>query len=440
MNLPLEELTPPDSTEPLADRVQPSVCAESLSDDVVINHWLAPIRFRSENTARSYLVEVNRFRIFLACMHPDSSVNSLLQNASEMDAMLYECILGDQIAPNGDRMSLLVPDWILSHFGRKGQPFQIKPVTLKIGATPIREQNPRLLKESSVNQAMRILHGLYAYLSRPSTAWSFAYVPANPITRVKKSKSRVIEQTQRYVPVEAIKAMRTFVEETAKRLSDLPESDPEKCQLAQYQRMRWLFALLFGLWARRSEIASLKMSDFTHSYKGWFVQLHRKGGSTDRIPAPQWLIDELMLYRKSQGMTPLPLETDSHAAVMRLKSHKGITAQSIYLEVKEMAVKTANEIQNSRLLPEIADDMRNKYVSDLRRFSPHWFRHSAASMAINTNAMSLQIASVRLAHKSTNTTSQMYFHADQEQERHGIESMGDAIFGPELASQAPVTP
>ncbi len=435
MNLPLEKLTSQDSTDPMADRLRPAFRSEALSDDAAIEHWLAPIRFRSENTARSYLVEVNRFRIFLSCMHPDSSVNTLLKNATEMDVMLYECILGEQITPNGDRMNLIVPERVLNYFGRKGQPFQIQPRAPKIGKGTTSEPNPRLLKESSVNQAMRVLHGFYAYLSRPSTAWSSPYIRANPITRVKKSKSRVIEQTQRYVPVEAIKAMRAFVEETEKRLSALPETDPDKCHLAQYQRMRWLFALLFGLWARRSEIATLKMRDFSLSYKGWLVQLHRKGGTIDSIPAPQWLIEELMRYRTSQGMTPLPLQTDPHAAVMRLKSHKGITAQSIYLEVKEMAMKTADEIHYSRLLPDIGEDMRNKYVSDLRRFSPHWFRHSAASMAINTNAMSLQIASVRLAHKSTNTTSQMYFHADQEQERHGIESMGGAVYGEEQDPQ-----
>jgi integrase len=415
----------------------PSFQSVPFTDDAALEHWLAPIRFRNSNTARSYETEVNRFRIFLNWRYPDQSINALISMATELDAMLYECALGDQIDTSGNPMTIEVPQEILRHFNRKSQPFAIGKQYLAIQSDSTlaqqdaasRAEPTRLLKESSINQAMRILHGLYTFLSHPSAAWASPYVRSNPITRVKKSKARVIEQTQRFVPLEAIRAIRTYVEETEAQLMALPSSDPKRKGLAQYQRMRWIFALMFGLWARRSEISSLRMTDFEHDYQGWFVTLQRKGGTTDRIPAPQWLIDELIRYRTTLGLAKTPAAHEKMMAVMRLKNDRGITAQSIYLDVKEMAKKTAIQIEAEHLLPGINPDLRTKYVRDLLKFSPHWFRHSAASMAINTNAMSLQLASERLAHKSTNTTSQMYFHGDQEQQRQGIESMGDAVYG-----------
>lgn len=405
---------------------------ESLSDGSAIEHWIAPIRYRSSNTARSYETEITRFRIFLTCLYPNNSINTLIKNATELDILLYECALGDQIAPDGKKMNLLIPPHVLIFFGRKSQPFLIKK-QIEIGTNQKEKASlgvsTRLLKESSANQSMRILHGFYSFLSRPSTLWENPYVVANPVSRVKKSKTRAIEKTQRFIPIEGIQALKAYIEKQEINLTSLPLGNTQRNQLLKIQRMRWLFSLLFGLWARRSEISNLYMRDFVHDYSGWFVNLRRKGGGVDRIPVPKWLIDELTNYRVGLGLVATPSADESHPAVMRLTNHKGISAQSIYLEVKEMAAETARAISNGQLLNNLNEDHKNKYIQDLYKFSPHWFRHSAASMAINSNAMSLQVASVRLAHKSTNTTSQMYFHADQEQERAGIESMGITMFG-----------
>jgi integrase len=113
-----------------------------------------------------------------------------------------------------------------------------------------------------------------------------------------------------------------------------------------------------------------------------------------------------------------------------LKTQGGRIGFKCKLQIKALAYATANEIDASMLLEDITSEDRERIAGTLRRCSPHWFRHTGPTIAINTGLMSLTNASQLLGHTSTATTTAMYHHADEKQTREGMEAMGRMIGSP----------
>jgi integrase len=72
---------------------------------------------------------------------------------------------------------------------------------------------------------------------------------------------------------------------------------------------------------------------------------------------------------------------------------------------------------------------RELVAKRLDEISPHWFRHSGASIAINSGAMSLDNASKMLGHSSPTITAEMYYHPDEAQIEEGMQQLGAKAFG-----------
>ncbi|MCG2654116.1 MAG: site-specific integrase [Hydrogenophaga sp.] len=406
-----------------------------LNDDQALTGWLGFASIRNLQTYRSYKAESIRFRIFLLALHansPDRNPDHILRDATETDVALYEAHLlgryksGEELAP------LRVPTAILHRFGRKEQPF-----VTEVQSHGLITWSPRQLKPASVNQALSILHALYQYWMRPDPTTKVAYVGANPVKRVKSSSNRMQRQTARNFPIEALQAMFDCIE----MRMELEVEDPQA--QAYLARDRWVASLLFGLWGRRSEIARLAMKDFQHDGKRWTVRVARKGNKQQSLPVAPWVVQELMNYRESIGLKSLPLRSESRPAIARIrKTAEEIEAESrndaeytpppinsdtIYRIVTDIARVTAEYLRSGSVLPDVDATTRELYASLLDEMSPHWFRHSGASIAINSGAMSMENASKMLGHSSTNVTAEMYYHPDEQQIEQGIARLGDQL-------------
>lgn len=395
-----------------------------FGDAQALQVWLSIFDMKSPGTARHYRTQTGKFLLFLRLLHPDWVANSHLKQASENDVSLYELALAHTPLPNGRSPNLRLSSDELVLEGLDKQPFA------------------KALKKSSVNQALSVLNALYEYLRTPNGVMTEPYVFINPVTRVRKSATRNVLQIERHIPIEGVKAMRDYLHATI----DHANAVGDKAAVMRYERKLWMFTLLFGLWGRREEICNLTMGDFTQQHDGaWKVALVRKGNKEQSLPVAKWVIDGLYRYRKSLsqplywdagdrspaiwGIRIKPPSRGKTRQTMPLQSGKPIGAQALYNEIKSLAQETADELERDVMSFNVETDRRPLIVKLLRQCSPHWFRHTGPTIAINSGAMSIENASKMLGHSTLDTTSKMYYHADDEKTRVGLDSLGSALSG-----------
>lgn len=391
----------------------PARAHSSMGDQQVLQQWIGIFDMKSPATARHYRTQSGKFRLFLHLLHPDWEDNTHLKQASEQDVALYELALSFKPMPNGERPDLRLTERELLRHGLGEQPFG------------------RALKKSSINQALSVLNALYEHLRTPNGAMPLPYVLVNPVKRVRKSATRSVKQTDRHIPLEGVQAMNTYLFTVIERARLAGDGQA----VIRYERMLWIFTLLFGLWGRREELSKLSMGDFRQQHdEAWKVTLQRKGGKEEEVPVATWVIEGLRRYRASLGLGRSWAAGDTLAAIQGLRVIQGSTGhgspQILYLEIKRLATETAEELSSGVLLPEISTERRSMLVERLGRCSPHWFRHSGPTIAINSGAISLESASKMLGHSSLATTSQMYYHADDALLRSGLDALGEQLVRP----------
>ncbi len=402
-------------------------------DAWALSNWLGFLASRNTQTLRSYRTEVLRFRIFLECQHagsPERAAAYLLRDATERDVSDYEAqLLGRNLSGRGQVAPLVVPAAILARYGRTDQPFVSDGKGEEDGAFLTHKAR----KRSSVNQALSILHALYQHWLKPDPATKTAYVGANPVSRVKSSTNRAVSQTERAFPLQAIEAMLSSIEADLQHVRAAANAKG----VLELERRRWTVALLFGLWARRAEIARLTMADFTFSQatKRWSVLLIRKGGKEDRLPLADWVMDALVRYRTSLGLSPLPTasEKEKVPAIGRLRTrtqweNKPVSPEVLYRDVARTGARAAQCLRRGEICAALEPLERETLAVTLEALSPHWFRHSGASIAINTGAMSLENASKMLGHADPAMTAAMYYHRSDAQLSEGVQKMGAGLF------------
>ena len=400
-----------------------------LFDDArALQTWLSIFDHKNRATARHYRTQVGKFMLFLRLVHPDWDSARCLKLATEQDVASFEMTLSHKApatGPRSNQANYRLTQSQLDGEGLSSQPFA-KP-----------------LAKSSINQALSVLNAMYEFLRQPNGAMTEPYVTINPVKRVRKSANRNVKQTDRHIPLDGVQAMYACMLSVIARASAVGDA----ATVQRYERKLWIFALLFGLWGRREEISKLSMGDFVQQHDGgWRANLFRKGAKEESLPVASWVMDSLRRYRASLGMPRAWAPNDGTPAIGRIRlraetspktplsahlgplsEHHHISDQVLYLEVKSLAGETADELATSMLLPDITQERREMLVERLRRCSPHWFRHTGPTIAINNGSMTIEHASKMLGHSDLATTSQMYYHADDEKTRSGLDSLGGLL-------------
>ena len=352
--------------------------------------------------------------------------------------MLYEAVLAQssfgstpapRLNPSADLLSALQLETALvsgafSHTKSLG--------TEKLPANPF----ARALSQSSINLSLTILKAMYEAWREPPAQHLAPYVMFNPAKRPRQQQPRGSIQADRHVPKEVLMAMAQFsqrcLEEAHIDVKLHPDSAAHRLRLDRLERRQWIFTMLFGLWVRRQEAVNLKMSSFTQDFQGaWSVTVVRKGRKEQSVPVSDWVMQGLQRYRRHLGMEPLPRPADTHPAIMRIegkdKPDKNLTAETLYQEIKMMAREVAEEISHGSLMSDFSEGQRQQAVNMLMSFSPHWFRHTGATLSINSGAMSMENASKFLGHSSIHITAAIYHHQDDAALRNGIDALSGSL-------------
>lgn len=257
------------------------------------------------------------------------------------------------------------------------------------------------LRENSRHQALTIVNSLFTYLV------DAGYLAGNPLAlRRRRGNSGVKpEAVDRFLEPALWQYVLSFVEgmpvETAR-------------QRAEYERIRYLLALLYLLGPRVSEVASHSMGSFIEVRGKWWWQVTGKGNKTARIPVNGEMLDALARYRRFYGLAPLPVVGEETPLVLSLKGTHGISANMVYRIIKAVMEKAADGLEAIQF----------HQAHKLRRVSTHWLRHTAITHQADAG-IELRYLNKSARHSKLETTA-IYLHADEDHwhaamEKHKIQ-------------------
>lgn len=155
---------------------------------------------------------------------------------------------------------------------------------------------------------------------------------------------------------------------------------------APRKRDQLLIKILYYLGLRVSEVAEIQVSDFVNRKECVVLNIKGKGSKIRQAPISEKLWKEVLCYIKDQELRP------SDHLINDEKTHsRKLSTYSIWL-----AVKAAAKRAKIHPLP-----------------SPHWFRHTCATVSLD-NGAPIHVVKERLGHASLSTT-QIYLHAKPEE-------------------------
>lgn len=330
------------------------------NDLAAIRTWLAEFD-DSPQTYRTYRKEAERLLLWsILCQKKP------LSSLSHDDLRDYYVFLSDPTPSAvwcGPRKPRNHPDW---------KPFEGK------------------LKAKSIAQALTILNVLFSYLVEAG------YLRGNPLGLMRRHLKRRSQSANtpidRYLEPDCWKAVLQFIEA-------LPQTT--RRDKIHYERVRYLFYLLYLLGSRVSEVANARMSDIFQIRGQWWWTVTGKGQKTSRIPVNDCLLEALARYRQFYGLPPFPAPNEDCGLFMRLNGGGRVSANLIYRLVKQTFQDCAATLETTHPL----------FSAKLRQASTHWLRHTAITHQTDAG-IDLRYVKLNARHESVETTMR-YQHAEE---------------------------
>lgn len=333
------------------------------TDIEAVRLWLAEYH-DSPHTLRSYRKEAVRLLIW-ATQYLGKPMSSMTRE----DFLTYEAFLASPTS-----------DWIDPSRPRRG-------LDRRLFNGPLSPQ--------SVRQTMGILSGLFSYLV------AAGYLAGNPLVlRRRRSTSKVGRQAtvERYLDQALWQSVLEFIETMPKQI---------RREIQHYERVRWLFRLLYGASLRVSEAAQAKSGDLLLRRGNWWLKVIGKGDVEGNVPISDELMADLARYRLFHGLSATPSVEENIPLVLSVGGRKdqSLTSTAIYLIAKEVFRRAAKAIEET--------DPAG--AATLLQASTHWLRHTSATHQADAGN-DIRYIQKNLRHASIETTS-IYLHAEDDR-RH----------------------
>lgn len=363
---PLEQLITPTSLSGKAGTNRaPAFITQQISaenDLQAVQCWLAEFE-KSPQTQRSYRKEAERLLLW-SLIEKQRPLSSLTRD----DLRDYQHFISDPQPQShwcGPRKPRLDINW---------RPFQ----------------GP--LSEGSIAQAITIINALFSYLVEAG------YLSGNPLGLMRRkikqyslNKTKVIE---RFLEQGLWQTVVDYIER-------LPKLTPR--QQKEYERIRYLFHLLYLLGPRVSEIAEATMQTIKQIRGKWWWQVTGKGQKTQLIPINESMLNALIRYRQFYNLPQLPILGEQLPLFMNLNGTQGVSNNMIYRLVKRLFIECAESLKSSR--PD--------YAAKLKQASTHWLRHTSITHQADAG-IELRYIKRHARHESVETT-MLYQHAEEDQ-------------------------
>lgn len=258
------------------------------------------------------------------------------------------------------------------------------------------------LGEQSKAQAITIINALFSYLVEAG------YLSGNPLglmrRKIKMRQNNKEQIMERFLEQPLWQIVMEYIESLPK------ESHRQK---TDYERVRFLFHLLYLLGPRVNEVATSYMRNIKQIRGLWWWQVIGKGQKAELIPVNDDMLSALIRYREFYELSSLPKSDEDNPLFMSLNGNKKINGNMIYRIVKKVFSDCAKTIEKTR--PDFA--------VKLKKASTHWMRHT--SITHQTDAgIELRYIKRSARHESVETT-MLYQHAEENKwheamSKHGI--------------------
>lgn len=247
------------------------------------------------------------------------------------------------------------------------------------------------LTPHSLAHALTIINALFNYLVEAG------YLAGNPLGLMRRKlmqrqplKNKV---TERFLEQNCWKSVINYIE-------NLPQKKPREQK--HYERIRYLFYLLYLLGPRVSEVSQSTMQSIKQIRGKWWWEVTGKGQKTDRIPVNECFLKALIRYREFYHLPKLPQPSEENGLFMDIAGTRRVSANMIYRLVKKTFLDCAKCIENEN--PDFAEK--------LKKASTHWLRHT--SITHQTDAgIELRYIKRNARHESVETT-MLYQHVEEE--------------------------
>ena len=263
------------------------------------------------------------------------------------------------------------------------------------------------LSDAAVLTAIAAINSLMAYLV------DAGYLAGNPLGLIRQRRRKlsvelsgggtgpahVIAQTE-----EMLKIERFLDGEMWQAVTQAIEAMPRDSDIAldEYERARFVAALLYMLAPRAGELESHRMNSFREERGRWWWHVVGKGGKQARVPVADDMVHALVRYRKHLGLSAMPKRTDLTPLLVSLKDRSPITARRLNQILKKIFCAAAE------LLPPESEHKREK----LRAASAHWGRHTGITAKLDSG-MNERFVQKDARHTDARTT-QRYIHEEEE--------------------------
>lgn len=262
------------------------------------------------------------------------------------------------------------------------------------------------MSRQSIAHTLTVLGGLFEYLT------SQQYLLSNPIRGLPSlASNRTLRVNHRI----------------NQRLWQRIQDKLDQVKPADTVDYRTAFAIRFfyltGL--RLSELCALRMRDILAQENdegqiAWYVNVMGKGGRTRQVYLVKPALAVLQTYLVALDLNEDPRFNEPEERVISYRRwqegsegagqwvRKGVFHTVVYADIKRFLGTLAQEIEKEAPFDAQA----------IRKISPHWLRHTFASMLVKTTPL----AQVRdmLGHSSINTTS-LYLGTEKEEGEKGME-------------------
>jgi integrase len=259
------------------------------------------------------------------------------------------------------------------------------------------------LSEAALLTAMAAVNSLMAYLV------DAGYLAGNPLGLIRQRRRKLALQTDApgamaRAPAEAPTTVERFLDAdmwaaVAGAVESLPRATP--AQLDEYERLRFLCALLVLLAPRAGELESHRMNSFREERGLWWWHVTGKGAKQAKIPVPDDMIQALVRYRKHLGLSATPRRNDDTPLLVGLRDRQPITARRLNQILKRLFAQAAE-----RLGP----GLEHK-AEKLRSASAHWGRHTGITAKVDAGIEERYVQ--KDARHADRRTTQRYIHEEE---------------------------
>ena len=260
------------------------------------------------------------------------------------------------------------------------------------------------LSEPALLTAIAAINSLMGYLV------DAGYLAGNPLGLIRQRRRKLALQSgtagtaAAAAPAPESTAIERFLDAdmwsaVTQAVEALPRNTP--AQVDEYERLRFVCAMLYMLAPRAGELESHRMNSFQEERGLWWWHVTGKGGKRAKIPVPDDMVQALVRFRKHLGLSAVPKRSDTTPLLVGLRSRAPITARRLNQILKRLFFQAAD------LLGPALEHKAEK----LRAASAHWGRHTGITAKVDAGMEERYVQ--KDARHTDRRTTQRYIHEEE---------------------------